>query len=138
MWDVKSTDCINTLSPGTIAAETPINSIYLMPRNHEQFIVSPRCDSIFIMNMGGQVLRSFAVTKKEHGDFIASTISPKGEWLYAVTEDKTLYCFSLTTGQLEHTIPQVHEREVIGLHHHPHRNLLTSHADDGLVKLWVP
>jgi WD40 repeat-containing protein SMU1 len=110
----------------------------LMPRNHEQMIVIPRSDTICVMNMQGQVIKSFASGKKEHGEFVCGTVSPKGEWLYAVTEDRTLFCFSMATAQIEHTIPQAHEREVIGLHHHPHRNMLTSHADDGLVKLWIP
>lgn len=129
---------MNTIRPATLAAETPINQIFLMPRNHEQIIVVPRSDTIYIMNTQGQVIRSFTSGKKEQGEFICSTVSPKGEWLYAVTEDRTLYCFSLTSGQIEHIIPQVHEREVIGLHHHPHRNMVVSHADDGLVKMWIP
>lgn len=65
------------------------------------------------------------------------TVSPKGEWLYACAEDHRLYCFSTVTGALEQTM-KVAEKEIIGLSHHPSRNIVCVYSSDGSLAFLKP
>jgi len=141
VWDAKTTECLATFQPpnpnvGT-GVTVSVHSIMVNPKSSDQILVCDKSPNVHLMTIQGQLIKTFSSGKREGGDFVAACCSPRGDWLYCIGEDKTLYCFNLESYKLEHMM-KVHDKDVIGLAHHPHRNLLATYSDEGVMKLWKP
>lgn len=150
IFDQKTTEVINTITPPppphvNSTLLYAVNAAMLAPplpslagAGDEQLIfVCTRTNALLLMNLSGQVLKSYSTGKREKGDFCAMAVSPKGEWLYGAAEDHTLYCFSTETCNIEQTI-KVAEKDVVGVVHHPRRNVVAAYAADGTLAFLRP
>lgn len=150
VFDAKTTESITSFSPPppvhvSSSMQFPVNAAIVAPRlpagvgqgDGELIFICTRSNTVALMTLSGQVLRTFCSGKRERGDFVAMAVSPKGSWLYAVAEDHTLYCFSTETGVLEQTV-KIGEKDVIGISHHPLRNVLAVYCADGSLTFLKP
>mmetsp|Transcript_66963 Transcript_66963/g.187171 ORF Transcript_66963/g.187171 Transcript_66963/m.187171 type:complete len:525 (-) Transcript_66963:45-1619(-) len=150
VFDAKTTEQISVITPPppphlSSTMHYSVNAALVAPQPPGQagdsddamIFVCTRTNVIQMMNLQGQVLKSFSSGRREKGDFVGMVLSPKGEWLYAVGEDHKLYCFSIASGALEQTL-KVADKEVIGLTHHPSRNVVAAFASDGTLAFLRP
>ncbi|KAG5063234.1 hypothetical protein JHK85_004417 [Glycine max] len=74
VWDVQTTDHIQTFKPPPPlrGGDASINYVHISPKNTDHIVV----------------VKSFSSGKRESEDFVATCVSPKGEWIYFVGEDK--------------------------------------------------
>ncbi|KAF8365974.1 smu-1, partial [Pristionchus pacificus] len=131
VWSLKTTECVCAFR---VAGDKAVISIASIPKT-DQFVVCNKSPILFVVNLQGQMIRTLSSGKREGGDFLACSLSPRGEWTYAVGEDHVLYCFSMLSGQLESTLP-LSDHSLLGIAHHPHQNLIATYGEDALLKLW--
>ncbi|KAI8388543.1 WD40 repeat-containing protein SMU1-like protein [Radiomyces spectabilis] len=148
IWDAKTTTCLHTVTPQPNADATKLNttatltsqtvqSILPLPKNIDQVVVCNKTNTLYIMTMRGQIVKTFSHQKKSGSDFVAAATSPQGEYIYGMGEDSTLYCFRTTTGQLMGQM-KLCDAEVIGMTGHPFSNVIVSYDDAGYVYFLKP
>lgn len=137
VWDAKTSDCLHTFSPPKPLAgsELSVNKVCFLPSNPEHLVVCNRSPHVYVMSLTGNVVQTLSSGKREGGDFVSCTVSAQGGWVHCVGEDSQLYCFDVQEGKLQNLL-KAHEKDVIGVAVHPHRNLVATWADEGTLKLW--
>ncbi|OQR83244.1 hypothetical protein ACHHYP_14923 [Achlya hypogyna] len=140
VWDVKSATCLTTMRPPQAAAgvEMDVLNVLPVPGQKDALVLVTRSKTLHLITFAGDSLRAFADPHdgiEPKGDFVAAALSPKGAFLYGLTEKGYVLCFKVDSGALEHAM-QVCNGEVFGIAHHPHRNVLATYGSDGYVRLW--
>eukprot|EP00457_Paulinella_chromatophora_P005780 gb/GEZN01005797.1/.p1 GENE.gb/GEZN01005797.1/~~gb/GEZN01005797.1/.p1 ORF type:complete len:511 (+),score=88.85 gb/GEZN01005797.1/:47-1579(+) len=135
IWNQKTGDCVKSIKPMETTIPIPVLGCQDMPKKLNQWLVGLRNPTLRVMAPSGQTLQSF--TLQNNVDLACFTTSPRGTYVYAVGEDKILYCFKTDGGTLEHAL-KLHAADVLGFAHHPHRNIMASFSRDGSLKLWRP
>lgn len=137
IWNLRSTECTATLKPSVLLgiSECGVSGLAAVPRAPDQFLVCCKSNTACVMNLQGQLLRSF--TTGRQGDFVSAALSPKGNIVYVVVEDNTLASFNFASGLLLNSMA-VHDKDVIGVAHHPHQNLVATFGADATLRLWRP
>jgi WD40 repeat-containing protein SMU1 len=138
VWDVRTSDCLHTFRPAmekVAEMEAMIHTVLPLPGPTDLFFIANRTATAYVTTAQGQVVKSMSSGKKVGGDFTAAALSPKGTYAYCAGEDGVVYAFHLGRGDLESFV-KVGEKEVIGVAHHPHRNVVVTFGDEGVLKVW--
>ncbi|KAI9482928.1 MAG: WD40-repeat-containing domain protein [Benjaminiella poitrasii] len=141
IWDVKTTNCLYTVSPQPIVEKGQLNpvgglgtasvqTIVSIPKHPDQYLVCNKTNTLFIMTIRGQIIKTFSHNKSS--DFVTAAISPQGNIVYGITEDAQMYGFQLNTGAKIGEV-KVCENEVIGIASHPLSNVVVVYDDTGYV-----
>jgi len=141
IWNLKSTHTIKTFKPNSNKnQEIAVRSVKLRPGTTDQILVCNASNSAYICNLTGKVEKEFSTPEtKDAGskNFLELNISSKGNFIYALGDDKILYCFEVASSKLVHAM-KLHSDEVLGIAHHPQRDILASWSTDHLIKIWRP
>ncbi|KAI9361566.1 WD-40 repeat protein [Pilaira anomala] len=143
IWDSKTIACLYTVNPQPTMEKGQLNpmgglgnasvqTIVQMPKHLDHYLVCNKTNTLFIISSRGQIIKTFSHNKQTGSDFVAATVSPKGEYIYGVTEDSYMYGFQYNTGGQVGKV-KVSENEVVGLASHPLSNVVVCYDDAGYV-----
>ncbi|EFA86351.1 WD40 repeat-containing protein [Heterostelium album PN500] len=135
IWDAKNAECLQTIRPTQSVKIKEISIRFVLPmKNPDNIVICNSSPTIVIMSVRTQnITKQFTLDNNKN--FVCCTLSPQQNFLYAVAEDNIMYCFRVDTAELVQSF-EIHSKEVIGLSHHPNRNLIASFSADCTVKTW--
>jgi WD40 repeat-containing protein SMU1 len=135
IWSYKHQKLVNTIAPPVTSymIEIGVINVIINPKNHEQLFVANKSNIVYLLTTSGLVVRTYTTEKDKNATCIC--LSPDGEWLYLVDEDNILYSFSVEHNVMRNMF-KTHERDVIGIQHHPTMSMVTTYSLDGKVNIY--
>ncbi|AFZ80420.1 WD-repeat domain containing protein [Theileria equi strain WA] len=144
IWDSRTCDCIKSFPAYSSEKESvlmlkPVNALLNFGTfaSGELILVCTKSSTIRLLNMSGACIRQFEDDQLKDVSFIDITVSKRNNWIYALGDDNVLYTFNGQSGKLEHFFT-VHDKEAIGVFHHPHESVIASWGMDRTIKLLHP
>jgi WD40 repeat-containing protein SMU1 len=139
VWETKSCETLLSFRPDAIAAQSLINeiallSIFVVPNTPDYVIVCAKNKQAFMLTPQGRLIQKYSAAEITN-DFLSFALSCHGKYLYCATMDGKVIVFNVADGSIEETLA-IEDREIIGMFHHPQRNMLVTMTDHGLLKLW--
>lgn len=151
VWNARTAEMLRTMRPPqrSALAEISVSRVIPLPRSLDQVVVCNRSSSVYIMTVQGRLVSSLTsstmssenkngTTSTSRDEFISCAVSPKGQWIYCMTEDARVYCFDAHSSELKHVLESTHKKRGIGIAHHPYENRIVTYAHDGFLRLWRP
>ena len=125
--------------------ERSVHTLVVMHTPAQTFMVVPRGPVAYLMNIDGDVLRTYKHHRQEGGDFVTAVVSPTNKWLYCTTEDHNVICFDVWNGTTKSILQMSPDHEICAMAHHPHQGMLACSTAEvsgesgrkrGVVKVW--
>merc|ERR1712194_842032 len=95
------TDCIRTFNPQNTSAEVSIHGLSLLPKQGDRVVICSLSPTLHVTSFAGDVIQTYT---SPGSDLLQYVCSPKGNFVYAVGDDKILYCFNAENGKIEHVV----------------------------------
>eukprot|EP00467_Chlorarachnion_reptans_P004427 CAMPEP_0114498094 /NCGR_PEP_ID=MMETSP0109-20121206/6689_1 /TAXON_ID=29199 /ORGANISM="Chlorarachnion reptans, Strain CCCM449" /LENGTH=507 /DNA_ID=CAMNT_0001675549 /DNA_START=52 /DNA_END=1572 /DNA_ORIENTATION=+ len=128
IWDAKTTECLKVFTP---KEQTSVLKVKRFAKHADRVMLCLRSPNLEMYSLIGKKVKSF----EAKSDMVDVAFSPRSKLIYAVGEDQVLYCWNSEDDALEDAV-RLHAKEVLGIAHHPHRNILASFSVDGTMKIW--
>ena len=148
IWDIKTTSCLKTLqfNEGQEAIQgmpcPSLSSLTLHPTQPHLCLLSGRSHFVYLVDLKTHKLVKSYTPRPQSlpklAPFVSALFSPRGDFIYASTENGNLVVFETFkgSGQEEDSTLKVSEKEILGMCHHPFANILGIFDDEGDLRLW--
>ena len=139
-WDYSTGECIHNFCPPSEKpnCDSDIYNLVSLTKENLSFLVCCKSHEIFLINDKGVIIKRF-VNENKNVDFIAACTSIKHSYVYAMGNDNILYCFNIKTAKIEHSLKVAEkEVEILGMAHHPYKNLLIVYTFEGNIMFLAP
>ncbi|PIA16255.1 WD40 repeat-like protein [Coemansia reversa NRRL 1564] len=140
IWDVATGNCMHAIVPSIekLGLSAPAaHSALAIPGSPGEFVVCTKSPNIYVISMDGQIRRSFSADKSTCNVFLAAAVSPKGKYIYAVSDMSVLHCFDLDTGNLSTVKTKIPIPDVLGIACHPTLNIAAFFSNDRRIPIWT-
>ncbi|KAJ2080852.1 Serine/threonine-protein kinase smu1 [Coemansia sp. RSA 988] len=140
IWDTTTGSCFHAVVPSTDKPSLSVpaaHSALAIPGSPTEFVVCTKSPNIYIISIDGNLRRSFSADKTTCNVFLTAAVSPKGKYVYAVSDMSVLHCFDLDTGNLTTVKTKIPIADVLGIVYHPTLNIAAFFSSDRRIPVWT-